>query len=134
MNECSSCARYWVESGDSTSILTVIFGLACMKALIAFWVCWPSVPSPDSAKTMVCLVLAEIGLLELELEQAASPSASTATGTTAIKTLWCRFLAVSPTALTSQFTSQHDGWRTPPVSAVWYDSFHGATARNVKET
>src|SRR5215472_16104164 len=111
MKECSSCDRYWVESGDSTSILTVIFGLAFMKALIATWVCWPSVPSPDSAKTMVCLALAETGFAGLELEQAASPSASPVTGTTAIKALWRRLLAASRTAAPPSFS----GWPAPPV-------------------
>ncbi len=35
-----------------------MFGLAFSKALIATCVCMPSVPSPDSANTMVCAALA----------------------------------------------------------------------------
>src|SRR5260370_15881891 len=77
---CSSVARYCVESDDSTWTVTLMFGFAASKALIAFWVCWPSVPSPDSANTIVCLVLAEAGgLLELELLHAAAVRATTAT-------------------------------------------------------
>ena len=33
---------------------TFIFGLIRSKSVIAFWVCWPSVPNPASANTMVC--------------------------------------------------------------------------------
>src|ERR1700761_7008509 len=58
MKACSSVDRYVVESDESTCTCTLMFGLAFSKALIASCVCWPSVPSPDSANTMVCLALA----------------------------------------------------------------------------
>src|SRR6201996_1239353 len=55
MKSCSSCDKYVVESDDRTWMETLMFGLAFSKALIATCVCWPSVPSPDSANTMVCV-------------------------------------------------------------------------------
>src|SRR6202034_4255848 len=81
MKSCSSCDRYVVESDDSTWTCTLMFGLAFSKALIAVCVCWPSVPSPDSANTMVCGALAATDELDPppppppEL-QAAAPAAS----------------------------------------------------------
>ena len=76
MKSCSSCDRYVVESGDSTWTLTLMFGLAFSKALIAVCVCWPSVPSPDSANTMVCVALAATEELDPPPElQAAAPAA-----------------------------------------------------------
>ena len=53
MKSCSSWDRYVVESDDRTWMLTLMFGLAASKAVIAFWVCMPSVPSPDSANVIV---------------------------------------------------------------------------------
>src|ERR1700728_4084267 len=58
MKSCSSVDRYVVESDESTWTCTLMFGLAFSKALIATCVCVPSVPSPDSANTMVCEALA----------------------------------------------------------------------------
>src|ERR1700684_2131957 len=80
MKLCSSCDRYVVESDDSTWTCTLMFGLAFSKALIAVCVCWPSVPSPDSANTMVCTALAateEPGPLP-ELQAAAPATSATA--------------------------------------------------------
>src|SRR5579875_2095219 len=58
-------------------------GLAFSNALIAFWVCWPSVPSPDSANTIVCLPEADLPELdELELLDEPPPQAATPTATT----------------------------------------------------
>ena len=77
MKSCSSCDRYVVESGDSTCTCTLMFGLAFSKPLIASCVCWPSVPSPDSANTMVCAALAATEELDPPPElQAAAPAAS----------------------------------------------------------
>src|SRR5580692_2554591 len=77
MKSCSSCDRYVVESDDSTWTCTLMFGLAFSKPLIATWVCWPSVPSPDSANTMVCAALAATDELDPPPElQAAAPAAS----------------------------------------------------------
>src|ERR1700728_5455875 len=77
MKSCSSDDRYVVEFGDSTWMLTLMFGLAFSKALIASCVCWPSVPSPDSANTMVCAALAATEELDPPPElQAAAPAAS----------------------------------------------------------
>src|SRR5260370_17676203 len=58
-----------------------MLGFAFSNALIATCVCWPSVPNPDSANTMVCLALAATLLLELpELHPAAArPTAAAAT-------------------------------------------------------
>ncbi len=54
-----------------------MFGLAFSKALIAVCVCAPSVPSPDSANTMVCLAFAATEELEPPPElHAAAPVAS----------------------------------------------------------
>src|SRR5712691_3590669 len=58
-------------------MLTLMLGFAASKALISFWVAWPSVPRPDSANVIVWGPLA-LGLLVLELlplEQAATPAA-----------------------------------------------------------
>ncbi len=77
MKSCSSCDRYVVESDDSTWTVTLMFGLAFSKALIATCVCAPSVPSPDSANTMVCGALAATEELDPPPElQAAVPAAS----------------------------------------------------------
>src|SRR5580693_4307877 len=77
MKSCSSVDRYVVEFGESTWTLTLLFGLAFSKALIATCVCWPSVPSPDSANTMVCAALAATEELDPPPElQAAAPAAS----------------------------------------------------------
>src|ERR1700728_2288307 len=81
MKSCSSCDRYVVESDDSTWTETLMFGLAFSKLLIATCVCWPSVPSPDSANTMVCGALAETVELEEPELHAAAPVASAATAT-----------------------------------------------------
>src|ERR1700761_7513411 len=82
MKSCSSCDRYVVESDDSTWMLTLMFGLAFSNALIAVCVCWPSVPSPDSANTMVCGALAATDELDPPPElQAAAPAASASTPT-----------------------------------------------------
>src|ERR1700722_13402823 len=76
MKSCSSCDRYVVESDDSTWMVTLMFGLAFSKALIAVCVCAPSVPSPDSANTMVCLAFAATDEVDPPLElQAAAPLA-----------------------------------------------------------
>src|SRR3984885_3203015 len=80
MKSCSSCDRYVVESDDSTWTETLMFGFAFSKALIATCVCCPSVPSPDSANTMVCVALAATEELEPPPElQAAAPAASAST-------------------------------------------------------
>src|SRR3984885_14414519 len=76
MKSCSSCDRYVVESGDSTCTCTLMFGLAFSKPLIAVCVCVPSVPSPDSANTMVCEALAATEDLDPPELQAAAPAAS----------------------------------------------------------
>src|ERR1700722_7859265 len=76
MKSCSSCDRYVVESDESTWTVTLMFGLAFSKALIATCVCWPSVPSPDSANTMVWLALAETEELEPPELHAAAPVTS----------------------------------------------------------
>src|ERR1700759_4220229 len=76
MKSCSSCDRYVVESDDSTWMETLMFGLAFSKALIATCVCWPSVPRPDSANTMVWLALAETEGVDPPELQAAAPVAS----------------------------------------------------------
>src|SRR5215470_9456511 len=77
MKSCSSVDRYVVESDDSTWTVTLMFGLAFSKALIAACVCWPSVPSPDSANTMVCLALAATEEVDPPPEpQAAAPAVS----------------------------------------------------------
>src|ERR1700735_3788541 len=83
MKSCSSWDRHVVESDDSTCTVTLMFGLAFAKALIAVCVCWPSVPSPDSANTMVCGALAETVELEEPELHAAAPVASAAAATVA---------------------------------------------------
>jgi hypothetical protein len=65
--------------------------LAASKALIAFCVCVPSLPSPDSANVIVCLPLDKVGALEAELEPELLHAAERATRPT-----------VSPTAPTRQ--------------------------------
>src|SRR5260370_11854039 len=63
-------------------MVTLMLGFAASKALISFWVAWPSVPRPDSANVIVwgplALGLLVLDLLPLELlplEQAAAPAA-----------------------------------------------------------
>ena len=93
MKSCSSCDRYVVESVDSTWTVTLMFGLAFSKALIAACVCLPSVPSPDSANTMVCLALAATDELDPPPElQAAAPAVS---ATAPMPTVTARHLDVS---------------------------------------
>src|ERR1700742_5043989 len=86
MKSCSSVDRYVVESDESTCTCTFMFGLAFSKALIASCVCWPSVPSPDSANTMVCLALAATEELDPPLEPQAAAPAVSATAPTLIVT------------------------------------------------
>ena len=89
MKSCSSCDRYVVESDDSTWMLTLMFGLAASKPLIAFWVCVPSVPSPDSANTMVCVALAATVELDPPELQAAARAASATTPTLIVTARQC---------------------------------------------
>ena len=58
-------------------MLTLMFGFAFSKPLIAFAVWAPSVPSPDSAKTIVCLALPEMLFGEAELEPQAAATRPT---------------------------------------------------------
>src|ERR1041384_7727675 len=64
-------------------MLTLMDGLAFMKSLLADWVSWPSVPRPDSAKTIDCCAappeLEAVPPLVVDFLQAvaASPTSST---------------------------------------------------------